>query len=120
MNDPLKNYVDQHRQEFETRDPGRTLWSRIDGKLDLRENSRISSNWLRKLTYLGFSASMVAVAVLLVYSNTPQPPDHEVVHRKDLHQVISNPEAQPTDLTVPREAVSSSDKTAQRTNGVES
>ena len=66
MSDKLKKFVTDHRQEFETNEPGKDLWDKIDAGMVTKNAPGISSHWLSKLKYLAFGASILVVAVYFI------------------------------------------------------
>jgi hypothetical protein len=69
MSDKLKKFVDDHRQEFDTKEPGQDLWEKIDARLEIKTPAGISSSWLLKFKYLAFSASVLVLAIYLITQN---------------------------------------------------
>lgn len=84
MSDKLKKFVGEHRQEFDSTEPGKDLWEKIDAQLDVKRSSRISSKWALKFVYLGFSASVLVVSVYIITKDLNNPVSHEpALNRKD-------------------------------------
>ena len=69
MSDQLKKFVSKHRKEFDTNEPNKDLWGKIDAQMNVKTGSRISSNSLSKFKYLGFSASVLVVAIYFFTKN---------------------------------------------------
>ncbi len=69
MNDKLKQFVSRYRREFDTSEPGQDLWKKIEAQMDEKPVSGISSKWLSAFKYLGFSLSVLVVAVYFVTKN---------------------------------------------------
>lgn len=66
MSDKLKKFITEHRQEFETDEPDKDLWDKIDAGMVAKNASKISSHWLSKFKYLAFGASILVVAVYFI------------------------------------------------------
>jgi hypothetical protein len=66
MSDTFKKFVTEHRSEFDAGEPGEDLLRRIDAQMELKDPSQISSSWLSRFKYLGFSASVLVVAVFMI------------------------------------------------------
>lgn len=73
MSDELKKFVKEHRQHFDTQEPGKGLWEKIDAQLEVKTASKISSRWLSGFKYLGFSASVLVVAIYFMTSHQDNP-----------------------------------------------
>jgi hypothetical protein len=71
MSDKVKKFITEHRQEFDTGEPGKDLWKKIDAQLDAKKSSTISSKWLSSFKYLGFGASIVVVALYFILRDHP-------------------------------------------------
>lgn len=69
MSDKLKKFVTEHRKEFDTGEPGTSTWDKIDAQLKAGKTSRISSKWLSGLKYLGFSLSILVIAIFILTKN---------------------------------------------------
>ncbi len=70
MSDKLKKYVSEHREDFDTKEPGKDVWDQIDARMNANKATRISSKWLSKFKYLGFSASVLVLALYFVISHS--------------------------------------------------
>ncbi len=66
MIDKLKEFVSKNKQEFDSAEPSQDLWNKIDAKMEVRNNSRISSKWLSKFKYFGLSASVLMIAAYFI------------------------------------------------------
>jgi hypothetical protein len=69
MKDRLKKFISDHKSEFDGAEPSVDLWKKIDTKMDANDPSKISSNWLLKFKYLGFSASILIVTIYVIGMN---------------------------------------------------
>lgn len=72
MSDKLKKFVRDHKEDFDGAEPAKDLWNKIDSKLEVKDPSLISSSWLSKLKYLGFSASILVVAIYVIASDSKE------------------------------------------------
>lgn len=87
MSDKLKEFVSERRQDFDASEPGTGLWEKIDAQLEVRQRGRISSKWLSAFRYLGFSASILLIALYFIRTQAgTTPASHLPV--KQAHSVI--------------------------------
>jgi hypothetical protein len=94
MSDKLKKFIREHRQEFDTNEPGKDLWGKIDAQIKVKSASKISSNWLSKYKYLGFGAGVLVVAVYFITKSLTDSSANELtLNGKD--SAVSNPEQYP-------------------------
>lgn len=96
MSDKLKKFVTENRQEFDSQEPGNDVWKKIESKAKGKNSSWISSSWLSKYKYLGFSLSVLIVAVYFVtnYSNVSSVQEI-IVNKKDSVVVNSEQDLKP-------------------------
>jgi len=80
MSDKLKKFVSAQRQEFDTNEPGKNVWEKIDARMEAKNSSGISSKWLSGLKYLGFGASVIVVAVYFITKNLNNSPANGLAH----------------------------------------
>lgn len=66
MSDKLKEFVDKHRNEFDTEEPSKDLWKKIDSQNNGSTSASNSSKWISKIKYLGFGASILLVTVYFI------------------------------------------------------
>lgn len=71
MSSKLKKFVSEHRQAFDSDEPGKDLWNKIDARIEEKNTSRISSSWLSKFKYLAFWASLLIIAVYFIAKSFP-------------------------------------------------
>ncbi len=84
MIDKLKTFVSKNREKFDSQEPKQDLWEKIDARLEAKNSSLISSNWLSKLKYLGLSASVLVVAIYFISKNLNNSSANELAqHKKD-------------------------------------
>jgi hypothetical protein len=69
MSDKLQEFVDKHRKEFDTEEPSKDLWNKIDSKIDGSNSAPINSKWFSKLKYFGLGASILVIAMYFVSQN---------------------------------------------------
>ena len=48
MSDKLKKFVTEHKQEFDTGEPSKDLWKKIDRQIDVKKHYRITSMAFKK------------------------------------------------------------------------
>jgi hypothetical protein len=78
MTDKLKKFVNKHKQEFDTEEPRKDLWDKIDARMEKKNSSWISSTWLSRLKYLGLSASVLIIAAYLITEKMGKPSSNEL------------------------------------------
>lgn len=82
MNDKLKKFVTENKQEFDTNGPAKDLWQKIDAQMDAKAPSNISSKWLSNIKYIGFSASVLVVCAYFITKNLNKPAAKEITENK--------------------------------------
>lgn len=90
MSDKLKKFVTEHKEEFDNNEPARDLWSKIDAKIDAKDPSRISSNWLSKFKYIWFSASILIIASYFIAKNMNNAAVNPAENKKETIATISD------------------------------
>jgi hypothetical protein len=81
MSDNFKKFVSANRQDFDTGEPDKDLWKKIDAKMNAGTPSRISSKWLSKIIYIGFSASILVIALYFIANSAGQSPANGLASR---------------------------------------
>ena len=89
MSDKLKQFVSEHKHEFDTNEPNKDLWKKIDARMEVKKSSRISSKWLSGIKYLGFSASVLVVAIYFIANSSNSSSVNETAINKE-EQVTNN------------------------------
>jgi hypothetical protein len=84
MSDKLKRFITEHKQEFDSVEPSNRVWEKIGSGMDKKDSYKISSKWLRRSIYLGFSASILVIAIYFITKSLTNSPGNELaLDRKD-------------------------------------
>ena len=66
MSDRLKTFVALNRERFDVAEPPIAVWKNIDSGVKLKRFNVGKEVWIKKLKYLGFSASILILAVYII------------------------------------------------------
>lgn len=84
MSDKLKKFVSDNKHEFDSSEPSKDLWQKLDSNLGVKDVSGISSKWLSKFKYLAFGTSVLIIAIYFIVSNFNNSSVNEIAsNRKD-------------------------------------
>lgn len=71
MSDQLKKFVTKHRQEFDSIDPPKGIWDKIDAGMASKNTASGIGKYLSMFIYVGFGLSILALTVYLDRSSNP-------------------------------------------------
>lgn len=83
MIDKLKTFVGKHKHEFDTNEPAKDLWEKIDTRMDVKRASWISSQWLSKLKYIALGACVLVITIYFIAKNQPDGTVNELAYDGD-------------------------------------
>lgn len=84
MSDKLKKFVNEHKEQFDSNTPSKSVWDKIDAGLDAKDHTQISSGWLSKFKYIALSASVLVIAIYFITTNLNHSTSSEqALNRKD-------------------------------------
>ena len=66
MYDKLKTFIKENKQAFDSFEPSKDLWTKIDTNMSTTQNFPIKSKWVSWLKYIGLS-SVIVVAITYSY-----------------------------------------------------
>lgn len=110
----LKKFVSDNRPAFDSDEPGKDLWNKIDARLQNKATSRFSSSWLSRFKYLAFYASFLVVGIYFIAKKLHFSLEKQATKIENNLKALTSGKDQP----IPQNSESSGEATQVKKSGI--